>query len=86
MKNQQILPHSLFISGNKTEIKGISGVSHYSDKELCFQLNDGAILITGVGLNMENLNVEGGNATVSGEISTVKYKKGNVNLLKKLSK
>ncbi len=86
MKNAQNLSHSLFISGEKTEIKGISGVSHYSDKELCFQIDGGTLLISGTDLNMENLNVEGGVATVRGEILGVKYKKSNLNLLKRLSK
>ncbi len=86
MKTETIQPHTLFVSDSKTEIKGISGVSHYSDKELCFQIKDGSVLLTGNNLNMENLNVEGGIAIISGEILSVKYKKGNLNLLKRLTK
>ena len=86
MKNEQNLSHSIFIMENKTEIKGISGVTHYSDRELCFQIGKGSLTIQGSKLNMESLNVDGGYALVSGEVSAVKYKKGATSLIKKLSR
>ena len=86
MKNENLQSHSLFIQNNKTEIKGITGVSNYSDKELCFQIDKTILVISGTNLNMENLNVESGFAIVSGEVCSVKYKKGAVSMLKRLSK
>lgn len=86
MKNENNQTHSLFIQENKTEIKGITGVSNYSDKELCFQLGKTLLVISGTNLNMENLNVEGGFALISGNVNSVKYKKGAVSMLKRLSK
>lgn len=85
MKNDIINNYSLYITNEKTEIKGITGVSHYSDRELCFQIGKNSLAISGVKLNMENLNVDGGLAVISGEVHTVKYKKG-ASMLKKLSK
>ena len=86
MKNENTQSHSLFIQDNKTEIKGITGVSNYSDKELCFLLGKTTLIISGANLNMENLNVESGFAIVRGEVSSVKYKKGAVSMLKRLSR
>ncbi len=86
MKNERQNTYSLLIENGTVEIKGITGVAHYSEKELCFVLNGGTLNIAGSGLNMESLNVEGGFALVKGEVSSVKYKKGAISLLKKLSR
>lgn len=85
MKNEIKDNYSLYLTNEKTEIKGITGVSHYSDRELCFQIGKNTLFLSGVKLNMENLNVEGGLAVISGEVHAVKYKKG-ASMLKKLSK
>lgn len=89
MKNEKIKTnHSLFLTENKIEIKGISGVLSYQSKEIALSLPSSTLIISGTDLSLENFDTENGVATVTGTACDIRYKKGSDKLgfFKKLAK
>ena len=66
--------HSLHVADGKIEIGGIEEIVSFGEKEAVFCLGERRLVVEGAGLTCESVDVEGGNAVLSGEVRAVTYK------------
>lgn len=80
--------HTIFISSNKTEISGISGVLSFTEDEVVLSLPSRSLYLQGEKLCVDSIDTEEGLAVVSGVITSIRYKKQGEKLgfFKKLTK
>lgn len=74
--------------GKGFTISGVSNIVHSGDKEIVAVVAGNTMTICGEGLNILRLDVESGEAEVSGSLYSLKYSKGvsGASFLKKLLK
>lgn len=72
----------------KITITDVKSVDAFDEEEICAELSEGGLVVKGKQLHIQLLDLDCGNAIISGEIATVSYtqKKSEKNLIKKLLK
>lgn len=68
--------HTLKLNEGKIEIGGVSEVISFGEKEVIFRIGERKLVIEGTGLSCESVDVEGGNAVLSGEVRALAYRTG----------
>lgn len=68
------VPHSLVLDNRKMlTATGVSNVNSFDDETVTACTDIGELLIKGTNLHIEKLNIETGELTLSGEISSMSY-------------
>lgn len=72
----------------KITITDVKGVDAFDEEEICAELSEGGLVVKGKQLHIQLLDLDCGNAIISGEIASVSYtqKKSEKNIIKKLLK
>ncbi len=74
-KNEQAkVPHSLILENRKTlTATGVSNVESFDDETVVASTDLGDLMIHGARLHIDKLNIETGELTLGGEISSMSY-------------
>lgn len=81
--------HSIVIENReKISITDVRSVDTFDEEEICANLSEGGLTIRGRQLHIQMLDLEAGNAVITGEISQLSYmqKKSEKGLIKKILK
>lgn len=72
----------------KITITDVKSVDAFDEEEICAELSEGGLVVKGKQLHIQLLDLDCGNAIISGEIASVSYtqKKSEKNIIKKLLK
>lgn len=74
MKEEQRTVHALNLTGReKLDIQGVNEVHSFDDFEIELSTVCGELTIYGESLNIENLNLDSGELSISGFISSLSY-------------
>ena len=75
---------------NREEIAvtAVTGIDTFDEEEVCVQLTEGGLIIKGRNLHIQRLDLDAGEASLSGEISSLIYTKKSTEkkMLKKFLK
>ena len=67
-------PHSLHLEDRRLlHLTGVTEVDSFDDTVVLLQTNRGRMTIRGEGLQLKNLNLEGGQVSVEGTVSAIVY-------------
>ena len=66
--------HTLMLEGRtRAKLAGVTAVSCFNDQEVVLETSEGEVALMGEGLHIEQLNLEGGQLGVTGEIAAIDY-------------
>jgi len=72
--NQTVRPHSLMLDGRSSaKVAGVTAVSCFNEREIVMETSEGEIALLGEGLHIEQLDLDQGELSVTGEIAGVEY-------------
>ncbi|KKM10915.1 hypothetical protein SY88_11105 [Clostridiales bacterium PH28_bin88] len=66
------------VNREQLSVTGVSHVANYDDSEILLDTKMGALILKGEGLNIVHLDVEQGNLSVSGQITSLVYSNQDV--------
>ena len=66
--------HNIRIDNRKTfSVTGVKNVDSFSDKVIVLELSDERLIIEGEGINITNLDLDGGAMSADGKVIALKY-------------
>ena len=66
--------HTLMLEGRgRARLAGVTAVSCFNDQEVVLETSAGEVALVGANLHIEQLNLEGGQLDVTGEIAAIEY-------------
>ncbi len=69
-----LLPHNLILKDRKElSLSGVTDVDSFDDTSVVAYTDFGELTISGSGLHISSLNIENGDLSVSGEITSLNY-------------
>lgn len=69
-----ILPHLLTLDERKAlRVSGVTEVESFDEQSAVLHTACGTLLITGEGLHLQNLSIDGGQVAVDGKITSLQY-------------
>lgn len=72
--NRAVRPHSLILDGRSSaKVAGVMAVSCFNEREIVMETSEGEIALLGKGLHIEQLDLDQGELSVTGEIAGVEY-------------
>ena len=73
-KKQGSLPHSVVLENRKAfTATGVSDVDSFDDQTIVAYTDLGELVVKGRGLHINRLNIETGELTLTGEVSSLSY-------------
>ena len=71
---REVMPHQVILQDRgQLELTGVSDVDSFDDTLVLLKTNRGLMSVRGEGLQLKNLNLEGGEVRVDGTISAIVY-------------
>lgn len=71
---ETVSAHKLELDRHRAlSMTGVKAVPVFTDKNMTVKLDEGSLLITGRGLSVKHLDVEGGKLLINGDVTSLRY-------------
>lgn len=73
-KNSKVLPHNVILEGRKTmSISGVADIDRFDEEIVVLYTDLGELTIKGTGLHINRIDVDTGELSLEGEITSLTY-------------